>query len=253
MSTIELTALTNIPFIEPGDNLVEIICNNLEENNQDVHENDVFVIAQKIISKSEDRYIDINKIEISREAKDLATKLKRHPGLIQCVLNESKKIISIEKGVLIVEHNLGYINVNAGVDFSNIPDDKNLALLLPTNPSKSANEIQKRLSKKLNKNISIIISDSMTRPYRLGVTNFALASSNIQSLIDLSGTTDMYGKLLKHTEIAVADEIASAAGILMGQSDEMKPIILVKGFDMNQYEINDAFNLTVNNEDDLYR
>ena len=253
MSTIELTALKNIPFIEPGDNLVEIICNNLEENNQDVHENDVFVIAQKIISKSEDRYIDINKIEISREAQDLATKLKRHPGLIQCVLNESKKIISIEKGVLIVEHNLGYINVNAGVDFSNIPDDKNLALLLPTNPSKSANEIQKRLSKKLNKNISIIISDSMTRPYRLGVTNFALASSNIQSLIDLSGTTDMYGKSLKHTEIAVADEIASAAGILMGQSDEMKPIILVKGFDMNQYEINDAFNLTVNNEDDLYR
>ena len=253
MSTIEITALKNIPFIEPGDNLIEIICNNLEKNNQDVNENDVFVIAQKIISKSEDRYIDINKIEISREAQDLATKLKRHPGLIQCVLNESKKIISIEKGVLIVEHNLGYINVNAGVDFSNIPDDKNLALLLPTNPSKSANEIQKRLSKKLNKNISIIISDSMTRPYRLGVTNFALASSNIQSLIDLSGTTDMYGKSLKHTEIAVADEIASAAGILMGQSDEMKPIILVKGFDMNQYEINDAFNLTVNNEDDLYR
>jgi len=253
MNTIELTALKNIPFIEPGDNLVEIICNNLEENNQDVHENDVFVIAQKIISKSEDRYIDINKIEISREAQDLATKLNRHPGLIQCVLNESKKIISIEKGVLIVEHNLGYINVNAGVDFSNIPDDKNLALLLPKNPSKSADEIQKRLSKKLNKNISIIISDSMTRPYRLGVTNFALASSNIQSLIDLSGTTDMYGKSLKHTEIAVADEIASAAGILMGQSDEMKPIILVKGFDMNQYEINDAFNLTVNNEDDLYR
>ena len=122
MSTIELTALKNIPFIEPGDNLIEIICNNLEENNQDVHENDVFVIAQKIISKSEDRYIDINKIEISNEAKDLANKLNRHPGLIQCVLNESKKIISIEKGVLIVEHNLGYINVNAGVDFSNIPD-----------------------------------------------------------------------------------------------------------------------------------
>ena len=253
MSTIEITALKNIPFIEPGDNLIEIICNNLEENDQDIHENDVFVIAQKIISKSEDRYIDINKIEISNEAQDLAIKLNRHPGLIQCVLNESKKIISIEKGVLIVEHNLGFINVNAGVDFSNIPDDKNLALLLPSNPSKSANEIQKRLSKKLNKNISIIISDSMTRPYRLGVTNFALASSNIQSLIDLSGTTDMYGKSLKHTEIAVADEIASAAGILMGQSDEMKPIILVKGFDMNQYEINDAFNLTVNNEDDLYR
>ena len=253
MNTIKITALKHIPFIEPGDNLIEIICNNLEENDQDVHENDVFVIAQKIISKSEDRYIDINKIEISNEAQDLANKLNRHPGLIQCVLNESNKIISIEKGVLIVEHNLGYINVNAGVDFSNIPDDKNLALLLPINPSKSASEIQKGLSKKLNKNISIIISDSMTRPYRLGVTNFALASSNIQSLIDLSGTTDMYGKSLKHTEIAVADEIASAAGILMGQSDEMKPIIIVKGFDKNQYEVNDAFNLTVNSEDDLYR
>lgn len=252
MNKIEITALNDIPFIEPGDNLIEIIVNSLNLQHQDIQDNDVFVIAQKIISKSEDRYVDINKIEVSNEAQELANKLKRHPGLIQCVLNESNKIISIEKGVLIVEHNLGYINVNAGIDFSNIPDTKNLALLLPINPSKSASELQKGLSNRLNKNISIIISDSMTRPFRLGVTNFALASSNIQALIDLSGTTDMYGKTLKHTEIAIADEIASAAGILMGQSDEMKPIILIKGFNKNKHKVNDAFNLTVKSEDDLY-
>ena len=253
MNNIKLMSLNDIPFIKPNDNLIEIILDNLKNKNEIIEDNDVIVIAQKIISKSENRYVDIDNIKVSDEAKKLSEKLKKHPGLIQCVLNESKKIISINKGVLIVEHNLGFINVNAGIDFSNISSEKNHALLLPMDPSKSANELQKGLSEKLNKNISIIITDSMTRPYRAGVINIALASSNIQSLINFSGKTDMYGNILKHTEIAIADELASAAGILMGQADEKKPIIIIKGFNQKKFKVNDAINLVVNDDDDLYR
>ena len=253
MNNIQLIALKDIPFIKPNDNLIEIILDNLKNNNETIEDNDVIVIAQKIISKSENRYVEIDNIKVSDKAKKLSEKLKKHPGLIQCVLNESKKIISINKGVLIVEHNLGFINVNAGIDFSNISSEKKHALLLPMDPSKSANELQKGLSEKLNKNISIIITDSMTRPYRAGVINIALASSNIQSLINFSGKTDMYGNILKHTEIAIADELASAAGILMGQADEKKPIIIIKGFNQKKFKVNDAINLVVNEDDDLYR
>ncbi len=253
MNNIELIALKDIPFIKPNDNLVDIILNNLKNNNHIIDDNDVIVIAQKIISKSENRYVEIDKVKPSDKAKSLSEKLRKHPGLIQCVLNESKNIISISKGVLIVEHNLGFINVNAGIDLSNIPQEKNLALLLPKNPSKSANDLQKGLSEKLNKNISIIISDSMSRPYRIGVINFALASSNIESLIDLSGEADMYGNTLKHTEIALADELASAAGILMGQADEKKPVIIIKGVNQKKLKVNDAINLIVDDDDDLYR
>ena len=124
---------------------------------------------------------------------------------------------------------------------------------MPENPSKSADLIQKQLSKRLDRNISVVITDSMTRPYRSGITNFALASSNLQSLIDLTGDEDIYGNLLKNTEIAIADEIAAASGLLMGQGSDMQPVILLKGFNKDKYDINNAIDLIVEKKDDLYR
>jgi coenzyme F420-0:L-glutamate ligase/coenzyme F420-1:gamma-L-glutamate ligase len=253
MNSLELIALKDFPDVEPGNNIVELIINNINTNNVPIDDFDVIVIAQKVISKAENRYIDLNNINISDQAKKLALKLKKNKGLVQAIINESNKIISTEKNVIIVEHKLGFININAGIDQSNIPQADNLALLLPENPSKSAEVIQTNFFNQLNKNISIIISDSMTRPYRSGVINFALASSNIQSLIDLKGENDMYGNKLKGTEIAVADELASAAGLLMGQSDEKKPIVLIKGFNKSTYEVNNAFDLIMNENEDLYR
>ena len=253
MNSLELIALKDFPDVEPGNNIVELIINNINTNNVPIDDFDVIVIAQKVISKAENRYIDLNNINISDQAKKLALKLKKNKGLVQAIINESNKIISTEKNVIIVEHKLGFININAGIDQSNIPQANNLALLLPENPTKSAEVIQTNLSKQLNKNLSIIISDSMTRPYRSGVTNFALASSNIQSLVDLKGVNDMYGNKLKGTEVAVADELASAAGLLMGQSDEKKPIVLIKGFNKGTHEINNAFDLIMNENEDLYR
>ena len=253
MNSLELIALKNFPEVEPGNNIAELIVNNINVNNVSIDDLDIIVIAQKVISKAENRYVDLDKINISDQAKKLAFNLKKDEGLVQAIINEPNKIISTEKNVIIVEHKLGFININAGIDQSNIPQTDNLALLLPENPSKSAKVIQTNLSNQLNKNISIIISDSMTRPYRSGVINFALASSNIQSLVNLKGENDMYGNKLKGTEVAVADELASAAGLLMGQSDEKKPIILIKGFNRSTYEVNDAFDLIMDENEDLYR
>ncbi len=253
MNSLELTALKDFPLIEPNDNLAEIIFNSIKNNKITIENYDVLVIAQKVISKSENRYVNLDTVEVTQEAQELALKLNKDKGLVQLIMDESKKILSTEKNVIIVEHLLGFININAGIDQSNIPQDNNLALLLPKDPSKSAKELQVKLSKMLDRDISIILSDSMTRPYRSGVINFALASNNIQSLIDLKGEEDIYGNKLKATEVAVADELASAAGLLMGQSNEKKPVILIKGFNKSSYKTNNSFDLIVKENDDLYR
>ena len=239
-------------MIEPGDDLASLIIKAINEESIIIDDGDVFAIAQKIVSKSENRYLDLSSVNPSKEATDLSKKISKEPNFIQAILNESKKVVKFRMGVLIVEHKLGLININAGIDLSNVPGE-NLALLLPKNPKKSAKVIQKNLAKKLNKKISIIITDSMTRPYRSGVINFALASHNIQSLVDLKGHRDIYGKKLRGTEVAVADELASAAGLLMGQSNEKKPVVLIKGFKQDSSETNDAFDLTVTEKEDLYR
>ena len=252
MKSLELLALNNFPLIKPGDNLASIILKSILKNKLIINDIDIIVIAQKVVSKAENRYVDLEKIKISDDAINLASKLNRNPGFIQAVINESNKILSTKKNVIIVEHKLGFINVNAGIDLSNVPSKK-LALLLPEDPRKSAKDIQNYLSEKLNKKISIIITDSITRPYRSGVINIALASYNIQSLEDLKGQKDIYGKKLKGTEVAIADQIASAAGLLMGQGDEKQPIIVVKGLNKNTYQTNNAFNLIVKENEDLYR
>ena len=253
MNPIKILALKNFPFVEPDDDLASIIDKSISLNNIKIDDSDVFIVAQKIISKSENRYVDLDTIEVSEEAESLALKLNKNKGLVQAIINESKKIISTEKNILIVEHKLGFININAGIDQSNISQDKNTALLLPENPTKSVIDLHQKLSSRLNKDISIIISDSMTRPFRSGITNFALASHNIQSLIDLKGKEDMFGNKLKGTEIAVADELASAAGLLMGQSNEGIPVVIIKGFNKSSFKVNNAFDLIVNEKDDLYR
>lgn len=253
MDNLSLQALNEFPLIQPGDNLSSIILESCKHNQFELQDGDIIAIAQKVISKSEGRYKSLLEIKPSQKAFDLGKSLNREPAFIELILNESNQIISTEKNVIIVEHKLGFININAGIDRSNIPDNKNLVLLLPEDPSLSSQKIYEDISSKTNKNISVIITDSMTRPYRSGVTNFALASANIQSLIDLKGEKDIYGNILQATEIAIADELAAAAGLLMGQGSEGIPIVIIRGFDRTQYAKNDAFDLIVKKEDDLYR
>ena len=253
MDHLKLIALKDFPLVKPLDNLSTLIIESIKLNKIDIEDGDVIIIAQKVVSKAENRYKNINDAIPTDEAIKLGQELKRDPGFMQIILDESSKILSTDKNVILVEHKLGFININAGLDKSNIDQKENNVLLLPKDPSKSANKLQEDIAKDTQKSISVIITDSMTRPYRSGVTNFALASSNIQSLIDLKGEKDIYGNILKSTEIAIADELSAAAGILMGQGNDAKTVIIIKGFDRDKYSKNDAFDLIVNEEDDLYR
>ena len=253
MDNLLVQALKEFPLIQPGDNLSSIILESCKHNKFILEDDDIIVIAQKVVSKSENRYKNLLEIKPSKQATNLALSLNRDPAFIQLILNESNEIISTYKNVIIVEHKLGFININAGIDRSNIPENKNLVLLLPEDPSSSSQKIYEDISSKIKKNISVIITDSMTRPYRSGVMNFALASTNIQSLIDLKGEKDIYGNILQATEIAIADELAAASGLLMGQGNDGMPIVIIRGFDRKHYLKNDAFNLIVKKEDDLYR
>ena len=208
MNHLSIRALEEFPLINPGDNLSSIILDSIEDNDITIDDGDVILLAQKIISKSENRFKNLSEINPSEKALKLGNRLGRNPAFMQLILDESNEILSIEKNVIIVEHKLGYININAGIDRSNISKNKDLVLLLPENPKKSANDIQTQISSELGKDVSVIITDSMTRPYRSGVTNFAIASSNIQSLIDLKGEEDIFGNTLHATEIAIADAVS---------------------------------------------
>jgi coenzyme F420-0:L-glutamate ligase/coenzyme F420-1:gamma-L-glutamate ligase len=253
MHHLKLIALKDFPLIEPNDDLASIINKSINNNGIDIESGDVVVVAQKIISKCENRYVELKNIQPSKEATDLAKTLNRDPAFIQIIQNESKKIISTDKNVIIVEHKLGFININAGIDRSNILQNDDVVLLLPENPSKSAKDLQSAISANFQRDIALIVTDSMTRPFRSGVTNFALASANIPSLIDLKGDSDIYGNILQSTEIAIADELAAAAGLLMGQGSEKQPVVIIKGFDKKNYSTNDAFDLVVDEDEDLYR
>ena len=253
MDHLKLIALKDFPLVKPLDNLSTLIIESIKLNKIDIEDGDVIIIAQKVVSKAENRYKNINDAIPTDEAIKLGQELKRDPGFMQIILDESSKIISTDKNIILVEHKLGLININAGIDRSNIDQKDDIILLLPENPSKSAKKLQLDIEKLINRSISIIITDSMTRPYRSGVTNFALASSNIQSLIDLKGEQDIYGNTLKSTEIAIADELSAAAGLLMGQGNDAQPVIIIKGFNRDNYSKNDAINLIVKEEDDLYR
>ena len=253
MHYLKLIALKDFPLIEPNDDLASIINKSINNNGIDIESGDVVVVAQKIISKCENRYVELKNIQPSKEATDLAKTLNRDPAFIQIIQNESKKIISTDKNVIIVEHKLGFININAGIDRSNILQNDDEVLLLPENPSKSAKDLQSAISANFQRDIALIVTDSMTRPFRSGVSNFALASANIPSLIDLKGDSDIYGNILQSTEIAIADELAAAAGLLMGQGSEKQPVIIIKGFDKKNFSANDAFDLVVDEDEDLYR
>ena len=253
MDTLSLKALNNIPEINPGMNISELIIQNIYKEGLKLKSGDIIVIAQKIISKTEDRYVKLSNIEPSTEALALAQKVDKTPEFIQLVINESNKILSSDNNILITEHKLGFVNINAGIDMSNIRDNKEQVLLLPENPNKTALGLSKIISNELNLNIDIIISDSMTRPQRYGVTGFAIGSSNINCLLDKKGSVDMFGNILNTTEIAIGDELASAASILMGQCNEKQPIVVISGYKDDAEFTNNAKSLGLLKKDDIYR
>jgi len=254
LKKIELIALEDIPLINQGDNLVEIILKALEKNKVSLNDGDILVIAQKIISKSEGRYAFLNEISPSKEAKDLANKTDKDPRLVQLILNESREVIRYRKGVIVVENNLGLIHANAGIDRSNLESDNEnpRVLLLPVDPDKSATEIKMEVLKQTEIKIGVIINDSSGRAWRNGIVGIAIGSSGAEVLSDLRGESDLFGNTLEVTEVGIADEIASAASLLMGQGKEGLPVILVKGMKKSS-DMNNAKALIRKASEDLFR
>lgn len=251
---LELTAIPHFPLIEPGDHIADEIFLALQRSNIQLIDGDCLVVAQKIISKAENRYAFLNEIVPSDKAKEWATKTDKDPHLIELILRESKEVLRFRKGVMIVEHRLGYVHANAGIDQSNIEIDSQnpRVLLLPVYPDKSALAIQQQLREKTGASVKVIVSDSAGRAWRNGIIGFALGTAGFEVVIDKVGEHDLFGSPLRVTQIAIADEIAAAASLLMGQASEGKPVVIVRGLDLKQ-STQGSEALIRNRSEDLFR
>lgn len=228
---LTITALAGIKLVEPGDDLGDIAVAAMTVNGISPQHGDVLVVAQKIVSKAEGRYVDVAAVEPSPQALALAAETDKDPRFVEVVLSESKRVVRHRPGLLIVEHRLGFVMANAGIDHSNIAagEGGERVLLLPLDPDGSAQRLHGRLADAFGANIAVIISDSFGRPWRKGTVGIALGAAGLPAVIDMRGQPDLFGRELRVTETGFADEIAAAAGLLMGQAAEGLPMALVRG------------------------
>jgi coenzyme F420-0:L-glutamate ligase/coenzyme F420-1:gamma-L-glutamate ligase len=230
-SQVTITGLTGVPLVKPGDDLGAIALAAYTATGLAPADGDVLVIAQKIVSKAEDRVVDVATVEPSQQAIALAAEVEKDPRLVEVILSESRRIVRHRANLLIAEHRRGWVMANAGIDHSNVaPDDgTERVLLLPVDPDASARALQQALAEASGKRIAIIISDSFGRPFRRGTVGIALGAAGLPALIDWRGHPDLFGRKLEVTETGFADEIAAAASLVQGQADEGTPIVLVRG------------------------
>ena len=226
---LELTALADFPTVESGDRPEELILSSLRDNRIPLANHDVIVIAQKIISKAEGRRVRLSEVSPSAEAVALAGANDKDPRLVELILRESNTILREGHGVIVVEHRLGHVLANAGIDQSNVDADDETVLLLPEYPDRSARTIRDRLAAGTRRDIAVIINDSMGRAWRKGTIGHALGTAGLAPLLDLRHQPDRGGRLLRVSEVALADELAAAASLLMGQGAEGKPVVLIRG------------------------
>ena len=227
---LTLIAVPDFPLVEPGNELGSMICDACLKAGITPNDGDVVVIAQKIVSKAEGRYVNLSDVTPSAQATALATQLKKDPRLVELILSESTEIIRAQNSVLIVAHRLGYIMANAGIDQSNISHATGeRALLLPADPDGSAADIKTKLDRTFNIECGVVINDSFGRPWRNGVVGVAIGAAGVGSLQSFVNAPDLFGRPLRVTEIAVADEIAAAASLLMGQAAEGCPVVILRG------------------------
>ena len=228
---LELIPLQNFPLVEPGDDLALLIWDSLRANNLALQEGDVLVIAQKIISKAEGRYVRLADVTAGAEALALAERAGKDPRQVELILRESNAVVRVRPGVIIVEHRNGYVHANAGIDKSNIANDTQdpRVLLLPQDPDKSAQALRQALKGRTAIAPQVIINDSMGRAWRNGTVGLAIGTAGLEPLQNQVGEADLFGNTLEVTEPAVADELAAAASLVMGQAAQACPVVLARG------------------------
>src|SRR5437016_5094002 len=228
---LTITSLTGVPLVKPGDDLAAIALTAYAASGLAAVDGDVLVVAQKIVSKAENRIVDVTTVEPSERAIALAAEVEKDPRLVEVILSESRRIVRHRPNLLIAEHRRGWVMANAGIDHSNVAPDNGSerVLLLPLDPDASALALQRRLEEASGKRLAIIISDSFGRPFRRGTVGIALGAAGLPALIDWRGHPDLFGRKLEVTETGFADEIAAAASVVQGQADETTPIVVVRG------------------------
>jgi coenzyme F420-0:L-glutamate ligase/coenzyme F420-1:gamma-L-glutamate ligase len=228
MASITLTAIEGIPMIIAGDNLAELIAHAIARMDLQLRDGDILSICQKIVSKAENRLVNLNDIEPSPLARKFAERWEKDPRAVELVLRQTSRIVRMDNAVLIVETGPGWVCANAGIDESNsLEDDR--AILLPEDPDASATRIRKELKRLTGAEIAVIVTDTFGRPWRDGLTEVCLGISGMDAMLDLRGTTDLGGRELHHTVIAIADELACAAGLLMPKAGAT-PAVLIRGY-----------------------
>lgn len=232
--SLVLTPLSGIPLIQHGDHLAGIVVDALQENNITLAENDILVLAQKIVSKAEGRVVNLLMVTPSQRALELARETEKDARVVELILQESNEIMRTRPGTIIVEHKLGFICANAGIDHSNVAGEGNRTeewvLLLPKEPDQSAETIRQQIASKTGKQIGVLIIDSHGRAWRNGTVGVAIGIAGLPGLQDLRGKSDLFGFTLRITQVGVADELAAAASLMMGQAAEGTPIVHVRGF-----------------------
>lgn len=241
MPPLTLTPLPGIPLIQPGDNLATIFLAALENLKFKLEDGDILVLAQKIVSKAEGRLINLTDVTPSDEAYRLSEITEKDPRFIELVLKESKEVLRTRPGTIIVEHNRGFICANAGIDHSNVKglwgNAEDWVLLLPSDPDLSARNLLQALEMTTGAKLGVLIIDSHGRAWRMGTVGVAIGIAGLPGLVDLRGQPDLFGYRLRVTLVAAADELAAAASLVMGQADEMTPVVHVRGF---PYPLRDA-------------
>lgn len=253
MASLSLFAPDNFPLIHPGQPLLPAIVDSLEHSGHTLADSDILVLAQKIVSKSENRFIDLAAIDPSDEARSYAAQCHKDPRFIQAVLNETAAVVRCAPNVFIVRHRLGFTLANAGIDQSNIdPGGRELALLLPENPDRSAAALRRQIRDALGVEVAVVISDSFGRPWRLGTTGVCIGCAGIEPIRDQRGEKDLYGRTLQVTQPAIGDEIAAAACLLMGEADEGRPLAVLRGLPIIAADL-PATTLVRGGNEDLFR
>jgi coenzyme F420-0:L-glutamate ligase/coenzyme F420-1:gamma-L-glutamate ligase len=251
---VQIIGLPGVPMVQAGDNLHALTISALVDADLALEEGDVLVIAQKIVSKAEGRFVDVATVIPTERAKKLAEETGKDPRFVEVVLSESKRVVRHRPNLIIVEHKRGWVMANAGIDHSNVApgDGHERVLLLPIDPDASARALREELVASYGVPVAVIISDSFGRPWRRGTVGIAIGAAGLPAIIDWRGHPDLFGRALEVTETGFADEIAAAASLVMGQAAEALPIALVRGLRWSAPEA-DAAALVRPPEHDLFR
>lgn len=231
---LTLTPLSNIPMIRAGDDLAALLLASLAHSGLELADSDILVLAQKIVSKAEGRMVDLTGVIPGVRALELAEETQKDPRVVELILQESREVLRVRPGTLIVQHRLGFICANAGIDHSNVAGEgtpeQEYVLLLPQDPDRSAAMICERIVAGTGRRVGVLIIDSHGRAWRIGTVGVAIGLSEVPGVVDLRGEQDLFGYTLKNTLIGAADELAAAASLVMGQAAEGTPAVHVRGF-----------------------